>query len=227
MSMVDLPSQPLQLRLDTVEGRISAVLSARRLTVSEAARQSDVSRTTLTCWANGSTRPTRKRLGGLAKLTDVSLDWLLARSGPDPDIVSPNRKGGRLGDGDSAELIIPEISGSMAAHAERLDLTPQAGWMIPTTVVQLGFNSEPGNLAVQRVVSTDKLVERGDYLLIDHSRNKFDDAGAYIVTRDNDEAAFRIELEWTDGTLTLRNMVMEDWRSLKVLGRVMGFLRPA
>jgi len=72
-------------KLETMGDRIRATRLARGLTVTDAARSVDVSRTQFHQWENGTAEHPRLRpLIAYAKLVDVSLDWLVNHQGPKP-----------------------------------------------------------------------------------------------------------------------------------------------
>lgn len=233
------PATPkLHVRLDTRGARIRAVREAAKLTVNDASKVAGVSRQTFTKWQKDEVQECDiVALGKFCVATDITLDWLVTGRGPKPGIISMNRRtrdaarngGGKDDDDGNETWPIPEITGSMVAHARQLDLAPVKHWTVPDDVLTLVFNSEPDHVVMQRVTASDRSVERGDYLLIDISRVKFDDAGTYLVTTDDADAAFRVELEWVEGKLKPRypdEIDEAQWNNLRVLGRVMALMRP-
>jgi len=74
-------------QLETIGGRIRAAREAKALSVPETAIFLGMSRVQLYAWEKGTV--TDMRVGQLvefSKLTEVSLDWLLLRRGPDPEV---------------------------------------------------------------------------------------------------------------------------------------------
>lgn len=206
-----------QLKLDNLSRRIRAVREALRLTVIEAAAKSKVSRTSFHLWERGTIKmPNRDNLGHFAKAADISLDWLLTGSGDKPAVLTGARRGDAHSAGDRDNEPIPEISGSMAAHATAIDLTARAHWTIPADVLQLGFNADPGDLVMQRVVTSDDVLGKGEYILIDTRRNRVDEPGIYLLAGRDGLPAERIH-----------NPSVAETEGRAVLGRIMGVLRPA
>jgi len=83
--------QPSNALLKTISGRIKAAREAKSLTVTETAERIGISRVQLHAWENGTV--TEMRVGPLVEftsLTKVSLDWLIDRRGPDPDLRRPH-----------------------------------------------------------------------------------------------------------------------------------------
>lgn len=142
MNMVETVSTTTHSVLDTPAKRIRAVLDAKKLDVSDAAKRSDVSRNSMSSWANGRTEPRPESLRGFAKIVECQLEWLVSGKGPAPDFIKDGNGGENIG-AREMNTTIPEISGSMAAHASELDVRPISTWSIPTQVLVLGFNAEP------------------------------------------------------------------------------------
>lgn len=192
MNMLATSTPALHVRLDTIGGRIRALRRALDMTVETAARRAGVSRISFMNWESGAVKnPDQKRLGAFCKPADVSLAWILEGKGPRPAILASLK----------IDAGIPEIAGPMSPD----EGTPRAIWTIPHDVLQLGFNSNPGSLVIQRA--------RGDYLLIDTSRNELDESGTYIVV----ENGVTSHLRYDEGS---------EPRDVMVLGRIMGVFRP-
>jgi transcriptional regulator with XRE-family HTH domain len=74
--------------LDTLAGRMEAARLGRGLTKIAVANQLGVSRIAVYEWLNGTTtKPGIDNLLAFTKLTDISLDWLVERRGPDPQFL--------------------------------------------------------------------------------------------------------------------------------------------
>src|SRR5690349_8956333 len=88
--------QPHKTNLDTLAGRIRAILDARDITVTDAAKAVGVSRPMFSLYASGAVKkPAADKLVNFSKLTDISLDWLISRRGPDPLLLTGVQGGKR------------------------------------------------------------------------------------------------------------------------------------
>lgn len=191
--------------------------------------------------------PDVKKLGEFVRVTKVSLDWLLERKGGDPDLAPPQttrRRRSRSADpaaSDNAagglDLPIPEIAPQLSAHASQIDMTPRALWVLPHQVLEIGFNSVPEASVIKRVVTRGGMefgLARGDYMIIDTSRQRVDEAGMYIVADPAGLSAFRVLINEKDGKLSVAAVADDLQRSnpqlsvdnLPTLGRVMGIFKP-
>lgn len=239
--------------LDTLGGRIRAIRKARGLKVGKTSQVIGVSRTTFSAWeANAVKNPDMEKLGAFVKLTDVTLDWLVDRKGSDPDLTvqAPRRRRSSasaasdrpsvLGDGigPGSELPIPEIAAALAAHAKAIDLTARAFWTVPRQVLEIGFNAVPEATVIKRVVTRGGAefgLARGDYVLLDTSRTRIDEAGMYIVADPEGVSARRVLVAEDAGNLRILAVADEAQRNnpqltlddLTVLGRVMGIIKPS
>ncbi len=235
--------------LETVGGRLRAVRKARGLFLASTATKIGLSRTSLHQWESGAVqRLDKEKLGTFVKLVDVSLDWLLERKGEEPDLTPPSRRRRRSkeeptpiaipsGVVNSVEHFIPEVAAALSAHAKQIDMTPRALWAIPHQVLEIGFNAEPGSTVVKRVAVQSHAsfgLSRGDYVLIDTSRTRIDEAGTYLVADPAGLSAHRVLIIDNNGTLEVSSVADDLQRSfpqptvdnLIPLGRVMGILKP-
>lgn len=243
--------------LGTLGGRLRAVRHARGLRLGALARELGISRTSLGGWESNSVKnPDLNKLISFSKMADVSLQWLIERSGPDPDLrptttaaSSPTNGGGETdgkADGHNkmdgfhvaspadGAAMIPEISASMAAHARSFDMTAGAYWGLPDTVTMLAFNGTPGRMVIKREVSQDPSLgaKRGDYLLIDTSRTRIDEVGLYLLADPDGKQARRARVTVSeDGSLLISDDINRVARPLSsaddcVLGRVMAIFQP-
>jgi transcriptional regulator with XRE-family HTH domain len=74
-------------RLATVGGRMRAVRLAKGMTAGAVAEKLDVSRPTISTWeTNQVEKIDKNKLVDFSKLTDVSLKWLMAGVGKQPDL---------------------------------------------------------------------------------------------------------------------------------------------
>jgi transcriptional regulator with XRE-family HTH domain len=74
-------------RLATIGGRMRAVRLARGMTAGDVAEELDVSRPTISTWETNQVENIDKdKLVDFAKLADVSLKWLMAGIGKQPDL---------------------------------------------------------------------------------------------------------------------------------------------
>jgi transcriptional regulator with XRE-family HTH domain len=101
-----------QPKLDTLGGRLRAVREKMKMSVVEAAKEVGVSRTSFGQWESDAVKnPDTGALMTFSKLADISLDWLLARQGPDPDFnKSPTES--------------LEVPGRESAETGKLELHP-------------------------------------------------------------------------------------------------------
>lgn len=237
--------------LETIGGRIRASRKARGLKLTTTAELCGLSRTSFAQWENGGVKnPDMTKLGKFVRLVDVSLDWLIDRKGPDPDLTPPTGRKRRavaaaavISAPESPEAheinpSIPEIAGPLNAHASKIDFSAKALWTIPSQVLEIGFNSVLASTCIQRVVArgqTEVGLSRGDYILIDISRNRIDEPGIYIVADPEGISARRILVVDKAGKLEVsavaddleRESLPESVDKLNPMGRVMGIFRPA
>lgn len=235
-------------RLGTLGERLKAVRKARGFKLGYAARQVGVSRTSFGMWESNNVRnPDINKLIAFTRLADVSLDWLTARRGEDPDLTppgKPRRATERTGEPIShgprlapAADAIPEVAAPLSAHAERIDLTPRAFWSIPQEVLELGFNATPGRMVMKRVATREGSefgIARGDYVLIDTARDRIDEPGVYLLADPEGRSALRALVKWESEMLRIvvladdvnRENKTLDERATVVLGRIMGIFKP-
>lgn len=95
-----------------LKDRIRAARNARGLTQKQVAEHFGIARVSVTQWELGETSPERDRLGELARLFDVKLDWLLEEVGQGPAPAGPARIKTRPGQlrltgGDAQLRIVP------------------------------------------------------------------------------------------------------------------------
>jgi len=88
--MQPAPDEP---KLETFGDRVRALREARELTVTETAIRVGVSRIQFHQWENGTVQsPSLRPIMEFAKLTDVSLDWLVNYKGRMPKGLRKKRK---------------------------------------------------------------------------------------------------------------------------------------
>jgi transcriptional regulator with XRE-family HTH domain len=236
-------------QLETLGGRIRAVRTARKLRVGDTAKKIGVSRTSLTSWETNSVKiPDVDKLAAFTRLTEVSLDWLIEGKGEEPEFLAQARRSKpRLVVEDGAEDArtvraavqqqLPEVASSLTAHAKAIDMTPRAFWSLPHEVLELGFNVEPSAAVMKRVITRDGGefgLARGDFVLIDTSRNRIDEPGTYLLADPEGKSARRARVELQDGKLQIvilgddvvRDNPQDAGDDIVVLGRVMGVFRP-
>lgn len=231
--------------------RVKAARTGRGLKLGDTARRIGISRTSLGAWENDSVHnPDSAKVIAFTKLTDISLDWLLVRDGNDPAFAAPvptRRKRSAAtprpaaNDGSAAPGMriadIPEIAAPLTAHANGLDLMARAIWSIPDEVIELGFNGTPGAMAVKRVITRDGAdfnVTRGDYVLIDTTRNRIDEPGVYLLSDPDGQCARRALVKTVNDVLrivVLADDVNREPQTIAegdatVLGRIMGIFKP-
>lgn len=234
--------------LVTFGQRVRAVRQARRIKLIVCAKQIGISRTGLQAWeSDGVANPDTGKLLAFTKLTDCSLDWLIDGRGPAPDLavnLKPPRRITAVAETAAAKetrsigVEIPEITATMSQHATQLDLTPRAMWRIPLEVVEIGFNSVAGHLAIKRVITregSDFGVGRGDYVLIDTSRTRIDEVGVYLLADPEGKSARRARVDWCNVALRITILADDIDREdseiasdapMTVLGRIMGVFKP-
>jgi transcriptional regulator with XRE-family HTH domain len=234
----------------TVGSRIRAVRLARDLSGEDIAKKLKIARPTLVNWETGATvNVPDERIDAFAKLTQVSAKWLRDGQGDPPPldfskVPEKYRKApaGRLVADqtplppsnviqlESHGAQVTEITPRASAHAKALDTAPQATWSIPREVLTLGFNCDPEQGFIKRVPSDGPPladgtpVNRGDYVLIDSSRNVINEPGLYYVSDPTGKEVRRVVVtkdgEKLVGTLQLTNQSI-DLEGLEVLGRAM------
>lgn len=234
----------------TVGSRIRAVRLARDLTGEDCAKKLKVSRPTLVNWETGQTETIpSERIEAFAKLTHVSAKWLRDGEGEPPPldfskVPDKYRKppAGRLVADqtplppsnviqlESHGAQVTEITPRASAHARALDTTPQATWSIPKEVLTLGFYCDPEQGFIKRVpadgppLPDGTPVNRGDYVLIDSTRNVINEPGLYYVNDPSGKEVRRVivskEADKLVGTLQLTNQPI-GLEGLEVLGRAM------
>lgn len=237
--------------LETFGGRVRAIRKARGHGVTSVAKQIGLSRTSFNQWeADQVKNPDVKKLGAFVQLVDCSLDWLIERKGPDPDLTLPKARRRRgsaapmpiVSPGDAVgpvmEPPIPEIAAALTLHAKEIDFSPRALWTIPHQVLEIGFNTVPQSAVIKRVITRDGDefgMSRGDYCLIDTSRRRIDEAGVYVVADPEGICARRVLIVDKQGRLEIAAFADDTSAStphtsvdkLEPLGRVMGILKPA
>ena len=247
--MFEIGKEPLQL--DTLGGRIRAVRTALNMRLGDTANKIGVSRTSLGQWEAGAVKkPDVDKLAAFTSLTKISLDWLIEGNGDDPEFLLQARRTAKptlvtedaSADPSSRRAMmqeqVPEVAASLVAHASAIDMTPRALWSIPREVLELGFNVEPNNAIIKRVVTREGSefgLSRGDYVLIDVSRTRIDEPGTYLLADPEGKCARRARVEARDDRLQiviLSDDVVRDNpqavdNDVVVLGRVMGIFRPA
>jgi transcriptional regulator with XRE-family HTH domain len=240
------------MELNTIGSRIRAVRVARGMALGECAKEIGVSRTSLSQWEAGNVKdPNITALTALTEVMDCSLEWIIERKGPDPvlspSIAAPRRRRPPVGHEGAPEspLIgnsppadtVPEISPALQDHAGGLDMAPRAVWNIPGAVQELRFNSTLGQTAIMRVLASELTEgggERGDYVLIDTSRKRIDEAGIWLIADPVGGSARRVHAR-QDGerlrvvalsdNLEQENQELDPFRT-PALGRIMGIFRP-
>ncbi len=246
--MLEIGKEPPQL--DTLGGRIRAVRTALNMRLGETANKIGVSRTSLGQWEAGAVKkPDVDKLAAFTSLTKISLDWLIEGIGDDPEFLLQARRttkptlvtGEANPDPASRRLPtqeqVPEVAASLVTHASAIDMTPRAFWSMPREVLELGFNVEPSNAIIKRVVTregSDFGLSRGDYVVIDVSRTRIDEPGTYLLADPEGKCARRARVDMKDGKLQiviLNDDVVRDNpqavdETIVVLGRVMGVFRP-
>lgn len=70
--------------MDTLSDRIKAARTAADLTQQQVADHFGIARVSVTQWENGTSRPSIERLPELARLLNVSEEWLLSNRGEPP-----------------------------------------------------------------------------------------------------------------------------------------------
>lgn len=234
--------------LDTLGSRIKAVRTGLKLRLGETANRIGVSRTSLGQWeADAVKKPDVDKLAAFTELTAVSLDWLVQGQGEPPPFLAASRRPVKpvvAAEGaeartriNSAQQPVPEIVAALTAHAKALDLTPRAFWAVPQEVLELGFEVEAGHAVIKRVATRDGEdfgLRRGDYVLIDTSRNRIDEPGLYILPDPSGVSARRALVEMVDGQLKIVLLGDDAYRGsaqpvadeFTALGRVMGIFKP-
>lgn len=230
--------------LSTLGGRLKAVRVARELGVGETAKKCGLSRTSWSMWESGEVaKPDSTKLGKFCSLTEIDLLWLIEGQGSVPEFLVAKRNekapltDERVLDGPRPDLRVPEINPNLAAHAKGLNRTPRALWTIPADVVELGFNCAPEGAIIKRVVTRDGGdfgLMRGDYVLIDATRTKFDEPGLYLLADPEGQSARRALVEKQGDLLKIvavaddtdRTFPRDSGDKSPVLGRVMGIFKP-
>jgi transcriptional regulator with XRE-family HTH domain len=232
----------------TVGSRIRAVRLARDLSGEDIAKKLKIARPTLVNWETGATVVVPdERIEAFAKLTQVSAKWLKDGKGEPPPLDFSkipdkyrNPPAGRLVADrtalppsnviqlESNGAQVTEITPRASAHARGLDTAPQATWSIPREVLTLGFNCDPEQGFIKRVpadgppLPDGTPVNRGDYVLIDSSRNVINEPGLYYVSDPSGKEVRRVivskEADKLVGILQLTNEPI-DLAGLEVLGR--------
>jgi transcriptional regulator with XRE-family HTH domain len=234
--------------LATLGGRLRAVRLAKELSADEVAAHLKVKRPTYSLWELGKVdRVPEHRIDAFAELTGVSAQWLLHRTGKQPDLPMGNRSGRRRSRSNPPVGISPalapapaqpdlppsnvvEITPKASAHARALDTAPQAKWSIPREVLTLGFNCDPEEGFIKRVpidgppLPDGTPVNRGDYVLIDSTRTEINEVGLYYVADPNGREVKRVLASQEEGELVVRFQGASEKLSvdeLEVLGRAM------
>lgn len=232
--------------LSTIGGRIKAIRKARGLRSGVVAKEIGLSRTSFNQWEAGLVKnPDTHKLGLFAEMADCSLEWLTKRKGADPDLTPPQQRRRRSAapaidrprlDGAApvaGTLPIPELTAAMSAHANALDLTARTFWQIPPQILELSFNCHPETTVIVRITSrADFNLSKGDYALIDTSRNRIDEGGTYIVADPDGLSAWWVTVT-SKGAGFEVSMIIDDLQrapkptvdSLQPMGRVMGALK--
>lgn len=236
-------------RLTTLGGRLRAVRLAKGLTGDEVAEKLGISRPTFTTWELDKVQTVDEaKIKRFAKLTGVAAQWLLHATGAAPKLnlgVHDRAFVGKSKDTIAAMTPVSapeapltevaEIKPALKAHAKGLDTAPQATWAIPREVLALGFNCEPDQVVIKRArhsytMADGTMVARGDYVLIDASRNVIDEPGLYYVADPDGLEAKRAfaTIDEPSGDLVVRMHGGPDPVNpgeLEVLGRAMGLFR--
>jgi transcriptional regulator with XRE-family HTH domain len=248
-----LDIQPRQghSRLDSLAGRIRAARVASNLSVVEAARAINVSRTSFSLWESGTVKtPDGRKLFQFSKLTEVSLDWLMDRRGPDPKaVISPEvaspvstkpkksepAKKARTVPRPPDERAIPEIAPNLESHAGGISPETQGlYWVIPQDVIQRSFSAQPGRVVMMQVTTGSANMQRGDYVMIDTTRTKIDEPGMYLLA-DPDKRRARRALVTAENGSSLKITLLGDGHdkdtlvtadTVVSLGRIMGVFHP-
>jgi len=105
--------------------RIRIARVAAGLTQNDIAKHFGIARPNVTQWESGTTRPDQDRLPELAKLLNVSLDWLLNDAGEPPQVGSAAKAPKRAS---------AEPSARLAPETDRLSLGPKDVPILGTSV---------------------------------------------------------------------------------------------
>jgi len=123
---------------------------------------------------------------------------------------------------------ILEIKPRLSAHAKMLDIEPQATWSIPREVLTLDFNCDPDQALIKRsLIDGPPLPDgtpvcRGDYALIDATRNVINEPGLYYVADPEGKEVRRVVAVGAELAVTLQSTgEAVNKEDLVVLGRVM------
>jgi transcriptional regulator with XRE-family HTH domain len=166
-------------RLATVGGRLRAIRMVRGLTTEQVAERLDVSRATISVWEGNKVKKyPHDKIVKFAKMTAVSVEWLMHRVGdaptvqqkainvasPPPFPTLPEEPSIPATPIPAAPAAAPAPAALPASGAEiaeikpnqpnatELDLTPKATWSIPGEVLTLGFNCDPDHAVITRVI---------------------------------------------------------------------------
>jgi len=235
---------------ETLGGRMRAVRLAKGLTTEQLAEKLKVSRPTVTQWETGTTEKIPDhRIEAFARVTGVSKQWLQHHTGTAPKLdfsnmprkMKMNKKFLRsakltYGEADAPMSLaiealdarILEIKPRLSAHAKTLDTTAQALWAIPREVLSLDFNCDPDQALIKRsLIDGPPLPDgtpvcRGDYALIDATRNVINEPGLYYVADPEGKEVRRVIVVGAELAVTLQSTgEAVNKEDLVVLGRVM------
>jgi transcriptional regulator with XRE-family HTH domain len=239
------------VKLTTLGGRIKAARKARGLSIIECSSPIQLSRTSLMAWeADNVKNPDVTKLMAFTQLVDVSLEWLLHRTGGDPDLTPKGKVKTALAERSDEKAVsprakpraptmaaVPEISPALTAHASEFNLTARSYWEIPHEILELSFHATAGETVLMRVATRDGGnvgLSRGDYVLVDTSRTRIDEPGIYMLADPEGKSARRALVVDSNGVLKVvaladdlnRHAEELDPAAIKVLGRVMGTFHP-
>lgn len=239
-------------RLATVGGRLRAVRLARGMTTEQVAEMLDVSRATVSVWEGDKVKKyPHPKIVKFAKETAVSVEWIMHRVGEAPTVQQklveitnpppfpklPETQPAAAPPAVAPLPAAPIASGKEIAeikpnqpNASGLDLTPQAQWSIPREVLTLGFNCDPDQAVIRRVLVAvtfpdGTIAHRGDYILIDTVRNTINEAGLYYVADPDGREVKHVTVKEAEGALVVNGETQVTPEMFTVLGRAMAVFR--
>jgi transcriptional regulator with XRE-family HTH domain len=217
--------------LNSLGERLTAVRVAKKMNLEQAARIVGTSKQSFSGWSTGRTKPKDvNQLYRFCEATETDLTWLVEGKGAPPDFLD----GGTFTHmvpvsellDSRGKVDVPQISGHLAEHAKglRADM-PLAGWSIPVETILVSFHCVADHCVMMRVTQTDREFQRGDYLLLDTSRNRLNEPGTYLVS--DGETAFRAAVEFDASTGKLRTIRLDNGATIEAetaMGRVMAVM---
>jgi transcriptional regulator with XRE-family HTH domain len=239
--------------LSSLGERLTAVRVAKNMNLAEAAKIVGTSKQSFSGWQTGRTKPKDvNQLYRFCEATETDLTWLVEGKGEPPrflygkhvanfeDIVQDTRqvtviatKRPVTGMVPVSELLdsrgnvsVPQISGHLAEHAKGLSTEmPLAGWSIPVETILVSFHCIADHCVMMRVTQTDREFQRGDYLLLDTSRNRLDEPGTYLVS--DGETVFRAAAEFDQAKGKMRIVRLDNGEAIEAetaMARVMAVM---